>query len=225
MEATAESATIGGPFVLLSGRVGLAGDRDAAVGGVRQRRLLAGLAARRGQIVSADWLTDVVWYGDEPPDAAPKTIRTYVYRLRKALGDNADGVRLETIGGAYRLDCPANALDVDTFATHAAAATAAEESGSPAKAIVEADLALALWRGEPFGEFGNEPWAVAEASRLTEVHAVVEERRAAAMMAVGRVDDAVAEQSRKNASVPSIDPLDRPRHDVATDGSVQPTAH
>jgi DNA-binding SARP family transcriptional activator len=57
------------------------------VGGVRAQTLLALLARRAGSPVSADSLVDELWAG-EPPDAALTTLRSYVSRLRSALGDD-----------------------------------------------------------------------------------------------------------------------------------------
>ena len=54
------------------------------LGGPRQRRLLGVLVVNRGSVVSTDRLIDAVFAGD-PPDAARRTFRTYVARLRRAL--------------------------------------------------------------------------------------------------------------------------------------------
>ena len=41
---------------------------EVAVGGPRQRRLLAALVVNAGRVVSVERLIDVVWAGEEPPE-------------------------------------------------------------------------------------------------------------------------------------------------------------
>ncbi|HUR16102.1 MAG TPA: winged helix-turn-helix domain-containing protein, partial [Candidatus Limnocylindrales bacterium] len=62
--------------------------QPVALGGPRQRTLLALLLLRPGRTVPVDELLDAIWAG-EPPAGAPTTIRSYVSRLRAALGDGA----------------------------------------------------------------------------------------------------------------------------------------
>lgn len=59
--------------------------RLLALGGVKQRSLLALLLLHAGQVVSTDRLTAELW-GDAPPATAAKSIQVYVSRLRRALG-------------------------------------------------------------------------------------------------------------------------------------------
>src|SRR5262249_35053723 len=109
---------------------------------------------------------------------------TYVSRLRGALGDG----HVETNGPGYRLSCDPASCDADEFEDLVAEA----ESALPDRAIDCYDRALALWEGpEPFGEFGSEWWALAEATRLAELRSVAREERAAALMAVGHHHRAV----------------------------------
>src|SRR3954447_23059374 len=55
------------------------------LGGLRQRSLLALLLLRANELVATDRLVDELW-GDDPPDAAVKTVQVYVARLRKLVG-------------------------------------------------------------------------------------------------------------------------------------------
>ncbi len=61
---------------------------EAAMGGSRQRRLLAMLLIHRQSVVSVDRLADAVFAG-MPTDAASTTMRSYVARIRRVL-DTAD---------------------------------------------------------------------------------------------------------------------------------------
>jgi DNA-binding SARP family transcriptional activator len=48
--------------------------------------VLAHLILRANRVVPADLLIDGLW-GEEPPESARNTLQTYVYRLRKLLGE------------------------------------------------------------------------------------------------------------------------------------------
>ena len=67
-----------------------------ALGGPRQRAVLARLALAAGQVVTIDRLIDDVWAGDPPPTAV-NTVQSYVSLLRRALG-GADFVRRDGPG-------------------------------------------------------------------------------------------------------------------------------
>jgi DNA-binding SARP family transcriptional activator len=60
------------------------GDR-VALGGPKQRLVLALLLIRANQLVSTERLIDDIW-GEDPPDAARPSLQSYVSHLRKALG-------------------------------------------------------------------------------------------------------------------------------------------
>ncbi len=55
-----------------------------ALGGPRQRGVLADLALHAGRVVQMSELIDDLW-GDSPPDSAGHTVETYVSRLRRVL--------------------------------------------------------------------------------------------------------------------------------------------
>src|SRR4051795_3601864 len=61
------------------------GGRAIALGGVKQRSLLAILLQHPNAVVSTDHLRAELWR-DAPPASAEKSIHVYVSRLRKALG-------------------------------------------------------------------------------------------------------------------------------------------
>ena len=65
-------------------KVALAG-RELTIGGRRQRGLLALLVLERGRPVSSERLADELWQG-RPPAGFETTLRSYVSRLRGALG-------------------------------------------------------------------------------------------------------------------------------------------
>ena len=57
---------------------------SVAVGGPRERALLALLVLRANTAVGRDRLIDELW-PDEPPDSAVNVLQTYVSRLRRVL--------------------------------------------------------------------------------------------------------------------------------------------
>ena len=78
----------GGP----TGNVAVAVSGRVAVGGPKERMVLAHLLVRANTTVSLDALVESVWAG-EPPRSADRTMRSYVARLRKALPRSASRLR------------------------------------------------------------------------------------------------------------------------------------
>ena len=85
-------------------------ERCVALGGPKQRALLAVLLLHRREVVLSDRLIDELW-GGEPPATAGKTLRVYVSNLRKALGDGL----LVTRHSGYLLTTAPDRVDVDRF--------------------------------------------------------------------------------------------------------------
>jgi DNA-binding SARP family transcriptional activator len=133
------------------------GGESVALGGAKQRALLALLVLNANRVVPRDHLVDELW-GEEPPDTAVATVQVYVSRLRKLLGSET----LVTRPGGYLLQVPSGRVDAEQFERLRA-------EGRPAEA-------LALWRGPPLAEL-SEPFARAEAARLDDLRlATLEER-------------------------------------------------
>ena len=74
------------------------GGLTLALGGPRQRLVLASLIVEANHVVSTDRLIDRVW-GDEPPDAARSALFAYISRLRKLL----DAARIQARPPGYIL--------------------------------------------------------------------------------------------------------------------------
>ena len=84
-------------FLVLGELEVLADGTPLALGGPKQRTLLALLLVER-KSVSSERLIDGLWPGG-PPATAQKSIQVYVSGLRKILGDS----RIVTRGRAYEL--------------------------------------------------------------------------------------------------------------------------
>ena len=159
------------------------------LGGPTQRRVFAALVARRGETMSMAELVEICWPDDDQPERAEHNVRTYVHRLRAALGD--DGERIETANNGYRLTLDADELDIDRYEGLALAAGRLFNTGEHVEALDQMAEAEALWTGRPYGEFADDTWALPEVARLMELHWATNEHRAEALLAVGQPANAV----------------------------------
>ena len=150
------------------------GNGPVALGGARQRAVLAILLLHRNEVVSTDRLIDELW-GEQPPETAKTALQGYVSRLRKALGP-ASGT-LVTQAPGYVLQVAPGRLDRDGFEALLGRAKDERSAGNPAPASQLLDEALALWRGPALAEFRYEPFAQSEIARLEELRLVALEAR------------------------------------------------
>jgi DNA-binding SARP family transcriptional activator/class 3 adenylate cyclase/WD40 repeat protein/type II secretory pathway predicted ATPase ExeA len=164
--------------------------RELALGGPKERAVLATLLAADGAPVSTDALIDAVW-GDDPPRSATRTVHSYIARLRSALGPSPSGNGwLTTHGRSYALSTDDN-VDALEFAQLATAGRTLLEQGDPGAASTAFDDALALWRGAPY-EGHEEIERCANAARaLDELRLVVVEDRFDARLALGQSSELV----------------------------------
>ena len=178
-----------GPLVAQDARGGV------DVKGPRHRAVLARLLISRGRVVPIDRLAGDLW--DDPPDGAMGTIQTFVSALRRALehdrAPRAPAQLLVTIGPGYALRAAPDTVDAWRFETAVtrSAKLLTEDQGQTALLLL--DEALALWRGPAYAEFAELAWARGEISRLDELQLLGLERRAEALLALGRAAEAVPE--------------------------------
>ncbi|MFI2362441.1 BTAD domain-containing putative transcriptional regulator [Promicromonospora sp. NPDC019610] len=161
-------------------------DAEAALGGPRQRAVLARLVAARGRVVTAGRLVEDLW--EEPPQGALVALRTFVAALRRAI---EPGRAARTPARVLVTDGPGYALrqvDVDAWAFEAAVSGARDQAPAAARAAL--DRALGTWRGAPYAGL-EQPWAVAERGRLAELRLVAVERVAEARTTLGEAADVV----------------------------------
>jgi DNA-binding SARP family transcriptional activator len=174
-----------GPF-----EVRIDGGAPVALGGLRQRALLAELALHAGEVVSTDRLIDQLW-GAKPPATAVHTVQVFVSRLRRQLGPAADC--LLTRGPGYVLEVDAEAIDAARCERLYAAGRAALARGDYARARTVLREALALWRGVPLAEFTYEAFAQAAIARLEELRLSIREELVEAELSLGRHEQLVPE--------------------------------
>ncbi|MFI5833640.1 BTAD domain-containing putative transcriptional regulator [Micromonospora sp. NPDC051300] len=156
--------------------------------GPRHRAVLARLIVARGRVVPVDHLVDDLW--DDPPAGAVSAVRTFVAALRRRLepgrAPRQPARLLVTDGPGYALRAAADTVDAWRFADLVTGAADA----LPRAALDDLDTALGLWRGPGYADFDH-PWARAERARLDELRLTATERRAEALLALGRAADAV----------------------------------
>ncbi|WP_214320912.1 AfsR/SARP family transcriptional regulator [Nonomuraea sediminis] len=168
---------------------------ELELGSPQQRLILAALLLARGRVLSLDQLVDVLWETD-PPKTAVNAVRTYVSRLRGALGPEA----IVTVGSGYQVSAE---LDLEEFEALAAKA----EGAAPAEASDWLRRALALTAGEPLNGLPGH-YAQAQRARLIEARLDVHVRAVEADLALDRASSLVGELTELCAAHPT---WERPR--------------
>jgi DNA-binding SARP family transcriptional activator/Flp pilus assembly protein TadD len=167
-----------------------------ALGGQKERLLLAQLLARPNQVVSAETLIRGLW-GEQPPRSAAKTLQSHVVRLRRVLEPGrprgAAGQILVTREPGYLLRVAPGTLDAARFEELCATARRALARGEAEVAASTLRAALGLWRGRAFEEFADTDFGAAEGDRLGELRLVAIEDRIEADLRLGRHRELVAE--------------------------------
>ncbi|SMO94335.1 DNA-binding transcriptional activator of the SARP family [Geodermatophilus aquaeductus] len=157
--------------------------RALPLGGPRHRELLARLLVARGRVVPLPVLVDDLW--DVPADGAVAAVRTFVAALRRALEPDRPprtaARLLVTEGSGYALRPGPD--DVDAWRAERVLAGPAD--------LVTLEEVLAAWRGPALADVGDRPWAAPDRARWAELHDTAVERAAAALLDLGRPDDAV----------------------------------
>ncbi|WP_433393324.1 BTAD domain-containing putative transcriptional regulator [Micromonospora sp. KLBMP9576] len=181
-------------FVVL-GPVGAVDDAGpVALKGPRHRAVLARLLVARGRVVPVDRLVDDLW--ETPSEGAVGAIRTFVADLRRSLEPErpprAPARLLVTAPPGYALRAAPEAVDAWRFEAALGEAGGLLAAGDAAVALERLDDVLALWRGPAYAQFAGEPWARAEIDRLDELRMLAVERRAEALLALGRSAEAAS---------------------------------
>ena len=170
-------------FCVLGPLEAYADGRSVAVGGGRQRALLALLLVHAGEVVSRDRLIEELWAG-EPPPAGSQSLDAYLSRLRRAFREAGASDVLATCAPGYVLHAEqTDARRFEALSAEGREVLAAGEAGRAARVLAEA---LALWRGVAYAEVADESWARAEVGRLAGLRLSVTEDRIEAELSLGR---------------------------------------
>ena len=155
-----------------------------ALGGPKQRGLLAILVLQAGHVVPTERLIDLLW-GEEAPKTATASLQNAVGRLRRALGADV----LVTHAPGYVLKVEPDQIDARRFerALLDARRLPAEERRDRLQA------ALDLWRGPALAEFAFDDFAQSEIRRLEELRLIVLGERIDADLELGRHGDVISQ--------------------------------
>jgi DNA-binding SARP family transcriptional activator len=156
--------------------------RLLALGGTKQRALLALLLLRANEVVSRDRLIDELW-GGSPPDSGKTALQVHVSQLRKVLGRDL----ILTQPPGYLIRVGDGELDLHRFEQLVGAART-EEPVQAARLLREG---LALWRGAALADLGDS-FAPAERA-LEEQRLAALEQRIDADLALGRQAELIPE--------------------------------
>ena len=162
--------------------------RAVALGGSKQRAVLALLLVHANETLSTDRLIDELW-GERPPALPAKTLQMHISRLRRVLGggavDRSNGVLLTRDRG-YELQLDPECLDAHRFERLGSEGRSELAAGRPGGAAAALEEALSLWRGPALADLAYEPFAQGEIARLEELHVDAHELLIEAKLALGR---------------------------------------
>jgi DNA-binding SARP family transcriptional activator len=185
----------GVPEFRILGPLEVIGDdgQQVALGGQKQRAVLALLLLRANTVVPTDFLIDALW-GESPPRTATTSLQNSISALRKAVGPDV----LLTRPPGYRISVEPHEIDLGRFeqlVTEARTLQAEERAARLREA-------LGLWRGEPLPEFRSETFAPRDLPRLEELRLTTLEDCFEAELAAGRSGELVPELEAHVAAEP-----------------------
>jgi DNA-binding SARP family transcriptional activator len=190
-------------FRLLGPLEVLDGDAPIALGGLKQRAVLARLLMSPNRAVAVDRIIDDVW-GEDVPDSAVKMVQIFVSQLRKLLPPDL----IVTRPPGYLVAVEGSAIDVARFDRLHRLGRAALDAGDAQEAAARLREALALWRGDALAEF-QEPFALVERNRLDELRLACLEDRIDADLMAGRHAELIGELASQVAAFPLRERLHR----------------
>ncbi len=183
-----------------------AGGKQRAVGGGRERHVLATLLLHAGRSTSVNRLIDALW--DEPPPSAKAQLHNMISKLRRAIG-RAEVILTRPTGYELTLR-EEDTLDLHAFRAFFRDGQRAAMAGDPATAVELLDRALALWRGPALADIPDE-LAAATRHALHDERLAAEEARLGAALALGRYPEVLAALTALLAEHPYRENLYRTR--------------
>jgi DNA-binding SARP family transcriptional activator len=166
------------------------------VPGAKERLLLAVLAAHAPGVVTADRIAETLWNGDRPTTAR-KSLQVHLVHLRSALEParprGSTGRFVLQRGQGYSLATAREDVDAVQFTDLVARGRAELAAGHAAAGMKALEAGLGLWRGEPYDDWPDAPFADVERRRLAEVRAGALTALLEARLALGAHAEVVAD--------------------------------
>ncbi|MFE0171116.1 BTAD domain-containing putative transcriptional regulator [Streptomyces sp. NPDC059002] len=162
--------------------------------GQRQRRFLASLALRPGQVISKEAIIEDSWDG-EPPLTVSGQLQTSAWMIRTALVEA--GLPREALGShdrGYELRVPPTSIDLFAFREAVRAVRDLYARRQHQEAAVRLDAALALWKGPAFADVTSNRLRL-RGETLEEERTAAVELRALIDVGLGHYGDAIAQLS------------------------------
>lgn len=116
------------------------------LGSPQQRVTLALLLLNAGNEVSLSAIARAIWR-ENAPRSCTTTIRTYVHRIRRVLGEGERGATISWSGGGYVLSVDPSSVDLAAFRRFLAEAREQQTAGRPDEAAALLRQGLRLWSG------------------------------------------------------------------------------
>ncbi|MBB5158489.1 AfsR/SARP family transcriptional regulator [Saccharopolyspora phatthalungensis] len=167
-------------------------EQRIAIGGPRQRIVLAMLLLNADRVVSIDRISEAIWNG-HPPATARTQVAICVAELRKTI--RSFGLRddvLLTSSPGYMLRRAEHEIDLLSFRAKVAEARTLANRLEIRQATERYDEALALWRGRALCDI-NSALVEIEVERLEEQKLAVQEERTALHLQLGRHRELISE--------------------------------
>jgi DNA-binding SARP family transcriptional activator/tetratricopeptide (TPR) repeat protein len=171
------------------------------VNGLRLKAILAALALRGTEVVSVDWLVDVVWAG-RAPRASIATLQSHLSRLRRVLGDPSMLVA-QPPGYLLRLGTEGTDVQVAERLIDQSAQTS-----DPRAREARLRAAVDLWRGAALADLAGLMWFDDQARRLDDLRRHTQHALVDARLALGQHRQLIPDLEERGRR----DPLDEQTH-------------
>jgi len=180
----------------LLGPVEVVDDNGAVldIRGEKQRALVALLGLRVGDVVTTSQIAASLW-GEQDLRDPGNAVQVLVSKLRRSLrpGSSADGRQpITTTQAGYQLDIDPTSVDATRFEQLTGEGSRLLTDGDAVGASEILNDALALWRGPPLADLGDD-FCRGERTRLEALHTNTLEARIDADLELGRHDQLLPE--------------------------------
>ena len=154
------------------------GGLELELPGTKPRAIIASLALRPGEVISAAALVDELW-GDNPPRTGVNSLQGHIARLRRSIDERTSGVPardiLRTSGSGYLLDIDAQNVDALRFTRTVRGVGNDTVRDMSEQAIAQLSRALGMWSGPALADTGQGLICRTARAKLDEIKLIAEE--------------------------------------------------